>query len=148
MVYIALWMVWKIIIFKHKISMFIRTHHLVPQKRKIRSNFYLVQLIPFSNLLIKFIMARHLLLSNLLDYTTLVLSRRYVRQQKVEEIKKQKVQFFKEVAVPTKAKRLLTCGVTKSCYAMLRQVNIWTGRRKIKQSKKLQKHGRPIKKLF
>ena len=90
----------------------------------------------------------HLLLSNLLDYTTLVLSRRYVRQQKVEEIKKQKVQFFKEVAVPTKAKRLLTCGVTKSCYAMLRQVNIWTGRRKIKQSKKLQKHGRPIKKLF
>ena len=93
-------------------------------------------------------MARHLLLSNLLEYTTLVLSRRYIRQQKVEEIKEQKVQFFKEVAVPTKAKRLLTWEVTKSCYAMLRQLNIWTGRRKIKQSKKLQKHGRPIKKLF
>ena len=118
-------------------------------ERKIPSSSYLVQLIPFSNLYMKFIMARHLLLSNPLEYTTLVLSRRYFRQQnKVEEIKKQKVQFFKEVAVPTKAKRLLTCAVTKICYAMLRPVNIWTGRRKIKQSKKLQKHVRPIKKLF
>ena len=47
--------------------------------------------------------------------------------------------FLKEDGVPTKAKSLLTCRVTKRCCTMVCQVSIWTGRRKIKKSKNLQK---------
>ena len=57
----------------------------------------------------------------------------------LEERKEEKVQILKKVGVPTKVKRLLTCRVTKRCCTMFCQVSIWTGRKKIKQSKKLQK---------
>ena len=90
-------------------AMFIYTRHLVHQKSKFPSNFCLVQLVPFSN--------PHL-------------------------------QFIMPVGAPTKVKRLLTFVLTKRCCTMLCQVSIWTGRRKIKQSKKLQKPLRPMKKLF
>ena len=47
MVSIALWMILTIIIFKNRINISIHMRHLVSQKRKIPSNFCLVQLVHY-----------------------------------------------------------------------------------------------------